>query len=78
MGFIANCTAEDKPKDAPFCSTTDLPSPLPLTSFVEQDGSGTLVQGSGDSFSGEWRRGLINGPVVFKFGDKSPWNDPEY
>ena len=54
------------------------PPVLHLFAHRVQDGSGTLVQGSGDSFSGEWRRGLINGPVVFKFGDKSPWNDPEY
>jgi hypothetical protein len=33
---------------------------------------------NGDSFTGEWRRGLINGPVVYKFAEKSPWNDPEY
>jgi len=43
-----------------------------------KDGSGTIVLASGDSFTGEWRRGLINGPVVYSFHEKSPWNDPEY
>lgn len=43
-----------------------------------QEGSGVMFLSTGDSFSGEWRRGLINGPVVFKFHDQSAWNDPEY
>ena len=33
---------------------------------------------TGDSFSGNWEQGVIKGAVVYKFGDKSPWNDPEY
>lgn len=33
---------------------------------------------TGDTFSGVWQRGLINGPVIFKFNEKSAWNDPEY
>lgn len=32
----------------------------------------------GDSFSGKWRHGVIDGPVVYKFADKSPWNESEY
>ncbi len=33
---------------------------------------------NGDSFAGQWRLGLVDGPVVYKFADKSPWEDPEY
>ena len=37
-----------------------------------------MVLSNGDSFSGAWEQGVIKGAVVFKFADKSPWNDPEY
>lgn len=27
---------------------------------------------------GQWRFGVLDGPVLFKFSEGSPWNDPEY
>jgi hypothetical protein len=43
-----------------------------------KEGSGTMKLSNGDSFQGSWRQGLLDGPVVYKFADNSPWNDPEY
>ncbi len=33
---------------------------------------------NGDSFQGKWHEGLLDGAVVYKFADNSPWNDPDY
>lgn len=33
---------------------------------------------NGDSFTGQWRQGVLDGPVMFKFADNSPWNEAEY
>ena len=57
----------------PHLRCADLTRPTPL-----QDGTGTMFLSNGDSFSGSWEQGVIKGAVVYKFGDKSPWNDPEY
>lgn len=49
-----------------------------ICASTAQDGSGTLYLSNGDSFTGTWKQGLVDGPVTFKFSEKSPWNDPEY
>jgi hypothetical protein len=46
--------------------------------LILQDGQGTMHLASGDSFTGEWRKGVLHGPVVYKFSETSPWADPEY
>jgi hypothetical protein len=43
-----------------------------------QDGPGTMFLAHGDSFSGKWKDGLLDGPVAFKFGEGSLWNDGDY
>ena len=43
-----------------------------------KEGSGTIYLSNNDSFTGRWRQGKIDGAVVYKFSDKSPWCDPEY
>lgn len=43
-----------------------------------QEGSGTMFLPSGDSFSGEWKRGVLAGPVIYAYAANSPWMDPEY
>lgn len=44
----------------------------------KKSGSGTLFLPNGDCFSGEWMEGVLDGPVSYKFAERSPWNDPEY
>ena len=43
-----------------------------------KEGQGGMLLSNGDSFSGLWKQGAIDGPVEYKFSEKSPWNDPEY
>jgi MORN repeat len=43
-----------------------------------KDGVGTLYFPNGDTLSGRWAEGVIDGPVEYKFHEGSPWNDPEY
>ena len=33
---------------------------------------------TGDSMTGTWRDGVIDGPVTYVFAHNSPWNDKEY
>lgn len=33
---------------------------------------------NGDMFQGKWHEGMLDGAVVYKFAESSPWNDPEY
>lgn len=41
-------------------------------------GPGTLFMPLGSVIEGSWRLGAVDGPVTFKFGESSPWNDPQY
>lgn len=41
-------------------------------------GIGNIFFSNGDSFSGRWSRGVVEGNVKFEFHDGSPWLSPEY
>ena len=41
-------------------------------------GNGILYMPLSSTIEGTWRLGAIDGPVVFKFGEGSPWLDPQY
>lgn len=41
-------------------------------------GVGTLYFASGDSITGRWKKGVIDGPVEYHFAKGSPWLDPDY
>jgi hypothetical protein len=43
-----------------------------------KEGRGKLLLRNGAFIEGDWKANYIDGPVVFTFGEDSPWLDPEY
>ena len=41
-------------------------------------GTGKMTLAHHDTIEGKWSFGVLDGPVLFKFSEGSPWNDPEY
>ena len=40
-------------------------------------GNGSIFLTNGDSFTGMWKEGKMDGPVVYKFADDSVWSNPD-
>ena len=40
-------------------------------------GTGSIFLTNGDSFTGAWKEGKMDGPVAYKFAEDSPWANPD-